>query len=66
MRSFTLREVPKFGKYRPEKHRIWTILRSGISYNSFPKALLNFIRPGEKKIDNIYDQVGKTLLSRLR
>ena len=39
--------------------------RSFIYYKSFFKALLNFIRPGEKKIYNIHDQVGMKLLARL-
>ena len=35
------------------------------SYDSFRKALQNFIRHSETKIFNIYDQVGKKLLTTL-
>ena len=40
--------------------------QSCLSYDSFRKALLNFIRPRKNKIFNIHDQVGIRLLIRLR
>ena len=40
--------------------------RSCLSYKSFRKALLNFVRLSENKIFNIHDQVGIKLLTRLR
>ena len=40
--------------------------RNCLSYDSFHKALLNFIRPIEIKLFNIHDQVGIKLLTRLR
>ena len=41
-------------------------IQSCLTYNSFRKALLNFIRASENKIFNIHDQVVITLLTRLR
>ena len=48
----------------------WNTLNSKIcnftSFLSFRNALINFIRPSENKIFNIYDELGITLLRRLR
>ena len=44
----------------------WSDKRSCQSYESFHKALPNFIRPSENKIFNIHNQVGIKLLTRLR
>ena len=49
--------IKKWNRLDPDK-------RSCLSYNSFPKALLNFIRLSENK--NIHDQVGIKLLTLLR
>ena len=43
--------IREWNKLDPDK---WSCL----SYNSFRKALLNFIRPSENKIFNIHGQVG--------
>ena len=51
--------IKEWNKLDPDK-------RSCLSYNSFCKALLNFIRPSENKIYKIHDQVGIKLLTRLR
>ena len=57
--SFLPRVIRAWNKLDPDK-------RSGLSYSSFHKALLNFIRPTENEIFNIHDQVGTKLLTRLR
>ena len=57
--SFLPRVIRVWNKLDPDK---WSCL----SYSSFHKALLNFIRPTENEIFNIHDQVGTKLLTRLR
>ena len=57
--SFLPYVIKERNKLDPNKH-------SCQSYESFRKALLNFIRPSENKIFNIHDQVGVKLLTRLR
>ena len=57
--SFLPYVIKERNKLDPNKH-------SCQSYESFCKALLNFIRPSEKKIFNIQDQVGIKLLTKLR
>ena len=56
---FLLYVITEWNKPDPDK-------RSCLSYESFRKALLNFIRPSENKIFNIHDQVCIKLLTRLR
>ena len=41
-------------------------IRNLVSYEMFRKKLLNFIRPSEKSICNIYDPQGSRLLNKLR
>ena len=57
--SFLPCVIREWNKLNPDK-------QSCLSYNSFRKALLNFIRPNENRIFNIHDQVGIKLLTRLR
>ena len=57
--SFLPCVIREWNKLDPEN-------RSCLSYNSFRKPLLNFIRPSENKIFNIHDQLGIKLLTRLR
>ena len=51
--------IREWNKHDPDK-------RSCLSYDSFRKAMLNFIRPSENNIFNIPDQVGIKLITRLR
>ena len=57
--SFLPYAMKEWNKLDPDK-------RSCQSYESFRKALQNFIRPSENKIFNIHDHVGTKLLTRLR
>ena len=56
---FLLYVITEWNKPDPDK-------RSCLSYESFRKALLNFIRPSENKIFNIHGQISIELLTRLR
>ena len=57
--SFLPYVIKEWNKLDPDK-------LSCQSYESFRKALLNFIRPSENKIFNIHDQVDIKLRTRLR
>ena len=57
--SFLPCVIREWNKLDPDK-------RSCLSYDTFHKARLNFIRPSENKIFNIDDQVGIELLAKLR
>ena len=57
--SFLPCVITEWNKLDPDK-------RSCLSYDSFRKALLNFIRSSENKIFNIHDQVCIELLTKLR
>ena len=49
-----------------EWNKLYHKIRNSNSYLSFRNALINFMRPSEKKMFNMHDQVGIKLLTRLR
>ena len=57
-KSFLPYVIKESNKLDPDKRRCQ-------SYESFRKALLNFIRPSEKKNFNLHDQVGLKLLNQV-
>ena len=68
--SFTCRTEYFKSSFSPSVINDWNKFdsktRNSTSYLNFINPLINFIRPLEKKIFNIHDEVGVKLLTRLR